>query len=716
MHGLDVVPAGPRTQAIEVPRELQDSLLQYDVNTTEHLREAAGGGCDATRSSGAGEKGVEDREERGAGGDILDAVAGGACRLHVDDDSMPANDVPNATVPPVAAVDTPFSANRRVRNKFTELAQRQLLEGQIMSSLGVGNSVWAGVPSLYCNTEALVADGAAMAVINGFDVSIIWLTRRRGRVLVLCSCGDERRATCVETMRQTGKNSTCAHAVAMRLAVEGVASRTRLASVDEACDTYPVLMDNKNATATPKMHVVRELRKMRKLWAVHAQNVWGALVQPIKSAANQAPRCKNILCRSSRRCLHSLAYFQLKRSLGAGRAEDSSSDSEYNCDGGAKDKPENDAAEDGSPPDEVADDNEIIRRARNLLPCKEEVRIGVIFDSYGRAVRDSPTGMGALPAVFHERKCMRRETARGSLPLETTDAILHTMSGRVSMRTGSWTCGNQTCGKGVRCNGADSGLFAWSSKTIYTLAYLEVLKHMAMTSRSSVSAAASAMTICQHVTAALYMVAAGQTRQVLNVATGYYSETSTVPSRLYSCSRFLESGHKCIYETLVSDGQTLGISKQKTAPLVRRLVDNPVVDVLLSVGCVVQSAATRAQIRKRCTARISSSSGVTAAERRALEQFVLEGAARPSGPRMCDNQLVGQSSTGWAAWAAIFLFCFFFTCSVEEGDKDSGSMDDSGSAGTELSTAPRGSDGPSHGPHTRGTRFPGNMPHCRIFQ
>lgn len=46
----------------------------------------------------------------------------------------------------------------------------------------------------------------------------------------------------------------------------------------------------------------------------------------------------------------------------------------------------------------------------------------------------------------------------------------------------------------------------------------------------------------------------------------------------------------CLYETSVADGQTLGFFRDKADPLARLMVDNPVVDVVISIGCVVKSA------------------------------------------------------------------------------------------------------------------------------
>jgi len=689
------VPAG-NIQPIRVPHELQDSLLQYYLETTDHMREAAAGGGD-TSVDRAGSGGAKDAgvggEGGGDGGDGGAGRTGGNCghsnELN-DDDSLPASNVPHTMAPQVGAEDGDalYAARRRIRTTGVEVALRHLIEGQIMSSLGIGASDWDGLHSLYSTTVALVVGGAAVAIIQGFEVSVVWASRRMGRVLLLCSCGGDRSTTCVETLHQTAKKFTWAHADAMRLAVEGVARQTGRASMLLLFSAFPVLLSEKEETAPPDVQCVRVLRNNREVWAVHAQSVWCALVQPVKSATNQAPRCKNVICRSHRRCLHALAFFKHKMGLGEEQEADSTSEKEYDGNGVAFEQPNKE--DEGVLQEEIEDDKATIRRSRNVLPCKEEVRIGVISDSYGRAGQDSPTGMGALPAIFHERRCMRCGSARGTLPLKTTEAVLYTMGGRVAVRTGSWTCSG--CGKDVMYDGADSGLFAWSSETIYTRVYVDVVLHMVLTSRSSTSAAAAAMAFFQHVTAALPPATAGQAGQVLNAATASYSETLIVPSCLYACSRCLSLGHMCLYETLVADGQALGFFRNKAVPLLRRMVDNPVVDVLISVGSVVKSVAVRGIIRRRCAARISISSAVTAAERRAYDAFVLA-ANPPRGPRVCDDKDIGAPCAEWAAWAASYLFCTFFTCVDSEdtsnaGDRGSDSDADvaSSSASSDSST------------------------------
>jgi len=152
--------------------------------------------------------------------------------------------------------------------------------------------------------------------------------------------------------------------------------------------------------------------------------------------------------------------------------------------------------------------------------------------------------MGALPDIFHERRFMRCGSARCTFPLKTTYAVICTMGGRVAVRTGSWTCSG--CGNDVMYDGADSGLFSLSSRTIYTRVYIDVMLHRAPTSRSGVPAAATSMAVFQHATAALPPANNFRTSQVLNSATASHSETLIIPSGLYAFSRCLSAGHTCL--------------------------------------------------------------------------------------------------------------------------------------------------------------------------
>jgi len=319
-----------------VPQELQYSLLQCYLDTTDQFREAAAGGVetsfDRVGSGGAGDAGVggEGVEHGGDGGAGRTGRECGHRNDINEGDSLPANGFPHTMAPQVGAEDGDalYSARRRIRTAGVEVSLRHLIEGQIMSSFGVGASGWGGLPSLYSTTVAPASGGAAMAIIQGFEVSVVWETKLKGQVLFLCSCGGDRNATRVETLHQTEKISTCAHADAKRLAVEGFARQTRRTFMRELSSRYPVLINEKEETAPPDVQFLRVLCNNREVRAVHAKSFWCALVQPVKSENNKAPRCRNVFCRSHRRSFHALAVFKKKTRIDEEKNADSTSEKE----------------------------------------------------------------------------------------------------------------------------------------------------------------------------------------------------------------------------------------------------------------------------------------------------------------------------------------------------------------------------------------------------
>lgn len=97
------------------------------------------------------------------------------------------------------------SAPLRKRSTGFEVALQHLLRGNILSSLGLGSSVWNGRHFLYSTSVARIAGGTAMAIIKGFDVSIVWAARREVWTLSLIrensSCMQMRPPTVAEDSR-----------------------------------------------------------------------------------------------------------------------------------------------------------------------------------------------------------------------------------------------------------------------------------------------------------------------------------------------------------------------------------------------------------------------------------------------------------------------------------------------------------------------------------
>jgi len=373
-----------------------------------------------------------------------------------------------------------------------------------------------------------------------------------------------------------------------------------VASLTNLVEAYPVLCDDGDAAPIPETYFTSTVRKNRKAWAVRHDKIWTALVNAVKSASNQISRCKNILCRSRKRCVHVAAYSTYRRATAETSPSDENDGGVYGPDGVLLMGRSPEGDEDWAVAAHASKACSVKRRGRKLLPCAEEVRFAKVFDSYERAGRSSTTGTGSLLTVLHERHCLHRGAERRGQPLHITPAVLYTMGGRIAVRTGSWICDGEACGKDVAYDGSDLGLVALSSATVFTRVNLDVALHNALSSRSSVTASAAAMAFSLQATAGLPLSASGVTRQLLNLAVGAFCETRLVTAAAYSCIKCVSNG-KCLYETLVADGQTLGFFKDKVVPLVRHLVDNPVIDILLTEGSAVKNSTVRAALRKRAT-------------------------------------------------------------------------------------------------------------------
>jgi len=673
LHSVAVPPAGGAADAIHVPSSVQRDLLQYYANTVADLEDAVGAHeCHEHGPHGAGAR-------------------DGGVRGHENPNQPTDNDVPDAMARQFATPEVSTGASRRVsRGDVVESSFPQLVESELVSALGLGAAVWSGPRSASSTAVVPVAGGRAIAFIKVFHVSITWLTQRLGRLLTLCSFGGAQRSLCVEKMHRRARSSSCWHAEALQAGLARLARRTMVASLTNLVEAYPVLCDDGDAAPNPETYFTSTLRNNRKAWSVRDDKIWTALVQPIKSASNQTPRCKNILCRSRKRYVHVAAYSKYRRATAETAPSDESDGEVYRPDGVLLKGRSPEGDEDGAVTADASEACSFKRRGRKMLPCVEEVRFAKVSDSYGRAGRISTTGMGSLPTVLPERHCLHFGAERRGQPLKIKPAVLYTMRSRIAVRTGSWVCGGETCGKDVAYDGSDSGLFALSSATVFTRVYLDVVLHIALSSRSSVTASAAAMAFCLHATAGLPLSACSVTRQLLNFAVGAFRETLLVPAAAYSCIKCVSNG-KCLYETLVADGQTLGFFKDKVVPLVRHLVDNPVIDILLTESAVVKNSTVRAALRKRANTSTGKPPTLTAREVKALDAFLLKG----SMPRKIftpENSATGKSSAREAEWAAAHISSFFKSVPANDPAAEPTVMSDSDEDNSSSSSENNGDD------------------------
>lgn len=690
LQSLSAVNAGPEPQPIVVPESVQQGLLEY-YNSAVATVEGHAVHQESTATATA----------RGGSDDV------GSDEDDVEADGVGANDVPiHMAEQPREPVDDHEPVRiGRVRRAGQEVLLDSLMVNQLLSSLTVASLAAVGLNSMYATRVAPVLHGGALAVIRGFSATIVWAARAGDNIYFLCSCGGPRRATFVETALKKCESSKCSHSASLCNAFSSVAAQLGLSSLLQLVERFPVLLSTSGrSNCRPIVEHIGTMRNERAVWAVSAMGIWCALVQPVKSAASQAPRCQNVRCASRPRCIHSLAYFQFRAAMKGAEDEREEDDAEdYGDDGVLLERRDEEGAEPTPVPvEETHQAASTRRRSRNMLPCPGEVRCCKIFDSYGRAGRNEPFGKGSLPRVMHERFCISCGKPRGKRPLTVTSATLFTMGGLVSIRTGVWTC---ECKEVVRFDGADSALFAFSSKTVFTRVYLDIVIHIALTSRSSFTAATAAMAFCLHVTAGLPLGANGNTRQMIILATGRLTETLIIPPSSYACRLCIEEAGGRGYLTLIADGQVLGFFRELSRPFVRHLVDNPVVDILISNGCAVKRASVRSAVRKRCATDIRKGSSLTKAELKAVGNFIVASNALDSGERKCDDSEIGQSSAAHAAWAASYIFSSFFCIStLTDGDDDwssdgssSNSLSDSAAASSKPDAVSQKVQGSSNG-------------------
>lgn len=184
----------------------------------------------------------------------------------------------------------------------------------------------------------------------------------------------------------------------------------------------------------------------------------------------------------------------------------------------------------GGPRDFIEKDHP--QRARNLLPCKVETGACLTWDQVARGEHSLQDGAVDL----YEPHC----TSCGSdtVPLVTgTPAVVHTLSGRVGVRTCNRRCSADACKKEVLFDGASVGLFGYSEMTVYKRTFLDVILFTIISTKSSISAASAVSAFHLHCTGASSDYDTAQARQDVSKAIDQHSRTLLVPADAFTCDR-----------------------------------------------------------------------------------------------------------------------------------------------------------------------------------
>eukprot|EP00170_Pyropia_yezoensis_P002923 contig_12260_g2930 len=219
-----------------------------------------------------------------------------------------------------------------------------------------------------------------------------------------------------------------------------------------------------------------------------------------------------------------------------------------------------------------------------------------------------------------EPRCFAcRATRTGNEALKTSTPVLHTLRGRLKMRTSSWVCRS---GKDVPYDGANDGLFAVSIATVYTRTMLDSVLSLCVVGRTTMSSAAAFLAGYLRDTMALEEHEVGLARQVLSDAVREYCRTLVVPDIVFRClacgeDETSETRMKCI----LGDGQVLSVLQADLVSMLRPSVNVPLVNTSLDFSCAIRGIKPRRVVRNRLRADPSGAAALTQKEDSAWDNF-----------------------------------------------------------------------------------------------
>ena len=571
------------------------------------------------------------------------------------------------------------------------------LSGQLQDALLVGigllHEEFRATGTAGSVARPLCGGRAVCVAGGGASPFVVWSATKEGVAGFFCSCGTDALDENVGARVRTGESSTCRHAVAHALALKGVAAHVGCESMPALFERFPAL---DNAHARPVDVHCEEVSSFDDGSAMHGvghNRIWCVVKTPARKTRKVRPVCQHVPCRTrNAHCIHSCVVkppvdgyrgFDGQAPDGEDKVdeppdvpEDPVTDTPAAADASTRERPAAPSARKQGKERQYID-TDYLRRARNLLPCWGESAACRDWDSVAR-------GGDLLPymnAELYEPHCISCGAEAGPRG-DGTSATLHTLSGPVGVRVAEWVCPNVACGKTVAFDGSEQGLFCFSRQAVYTRTFLDVLLFTLITTKSSISAAASASAFQLHTSGALYADDA-HSRQELSKATDQYSRTLIVPRQLFRCTDCFFCS-QTPYEAVVADGQTIGIFKDQSIPFEKATANVPTIPISVDKASAVPTAKVRKCVRERLKAGFATDVKFNKAEQLAMRKFVaLGGVAPPVG----DHEDAGHRAS-CAAWAASCLFNSFFRMTSEPQHEDSGS-----SASDVPPTSPRPSTG-----------------------
>jgi len=381
---------------------------------------------------------------------------------------------------------------------------------------------------------------------------VVWLTRSRGRVIYLCSCGGRSGAESLEVREWMSKSTNCLHTRALRIATSSLMVHFNEPSMDGLLQRHSAL-DNSSAPATAERQVFYATKTLKKrgIFAVLCSGSWSAVsVRPrvgkksSKRGRVMRAACTRLSCHDHWLCKHAKAVnkwceeARLAAELAGGAgstvlvqdadvllAEPMGKKRRLTVTDAARVAAQ--AAADARFSDESR-----WRAARNLLPCEGEMNACSRYDLLAEQATDG--GIPRLECVLYEETCFKCGSVYRAASVKNSGGMLHTPRGRVSVSMHQWEC---TCGTVVFFDGAQHGLFASTTQTVFTRTLVDVVSQMVFSGHRKLSSASSVICFLLEVTKALPSGRNILSRQTMTAVIHPFSRTLIVPSSLFRCGR-----------------------------------------------------------------------------------------------------------------------------------------------------------------------------------
>ena len=517
---------------------------------------------------------------------------------------------------------------------------------------------------------AAVGGGAAIVLGEGEKVVVAWMTRSRGKAVYLCSCGGRGRAESLEVRQWLSMSTNCLHARALRKAFDMLVARFNKTSVDTLLEHHTVL-DNSRTLATTEKQVfyATKSQKKRGLFAVLCAGTWSAVgIRPrvgkkgTKRRRIMRASCTRLSCNDHWLCKHAKAVndwcieareaAEVAGGAGAPAMVEDADVILADPLGRRRQPVRTPAAQAAAQAEADArfSDESRWRAARNLLPCAGELDVCERYDLVADAGTD--IGIPRLDGVLYEDRCFKCGAGYSALGIKNTGGTLHTLRGRVAVSMHHWEC---ACGTLVLFDGAQHGLFASTTQTVFTRTLVDVVSQMVFTGHSTLSSAAGVLCFLLETTKALPAGRNSLSRQTLTSVVHRFSRTLIVPESLFRCIRCYSTAQRP-YKALIQDGQVISVMQNQSEPLLRVTTDLTVTRMDTDTGCCLHLVAARSAVRKRCRAPIEETVRLNKDEFKALKQLMVSSAQLPADADA--NSVVSTPTTVW--WACGSLFFSFF--------------------------------------------------------